>query len=105
MFSGVRALSEGGVVAVRRVLRGRLVGVVGVTVAALLATFLATAPPAAVAAAAGEAAPVVRPDSGSAMQSAIALGERVEDLSQRSEFGSVFANPDGTWGQVRWGGV
>ena len=38
-----------------------------------------------------------RPDSGSAMQSAIALDHRIEDLSQRDEFGSVFANPDGTW--------
>jgi RHS repeat-associated protein len=31
------------------------------------------------------------------MVSARAQGRRVEDLSQRSEFGQVFANPDGTW--------
>lgn len=39
----------------------------------------------------------MRPDGVSAMVTARAQGSRVEDLSQRSEFGQVFANPDGTW--------
>jgi RHS repeat-associated protein len=40
---------------------------------------------------------VERPDRVSAMVTARATGERVEDLSQRDEFSQVFANPDGTW--------
>jgi len=38
-----------------------------------------------------------RPDSVSAMVTARATGQRVEDLSQASETTSVYANPDGTW--------
>ncbi|MGK2876902.1 MAG: DNRLRE domain-containing protein [Nocardioides sp.] len=38
-----------------------------------------------------------RPDPVSAMVSAQALGERVEDSSQRTDSVRVFANPDGTW--------
>lgn len=38
-----------------------------------------------------------RPDPVSAMVTARASGERVEDLSQRTEESQVFANPDGTW--------
>ncbi len=40
---------------------------------------------------------MVRPDSVSAMVTARATGERVEDLSQRTEESQVFSNPDGTW--------
>ena len=45
----------------------------------------------------GAHAPLERPDSVSAMVTARAMGERVEDLSRRSEMSQVFANPDGTW--------
>jgi hypothetical protein len=38
-----------------------------------------------------------RDDSATAMVDAIALGERVEDLSQRTEFTRVYANPDRSW--------
>lgn len=38
-----------------------------------------------------------RPDTVSAMLSARSQGKRVEDLSQRTETASTFANPDGTW--------
>jgi large repetitive protein len=38
-----------------------------------------------------------RPDSVSAMVTARASGHRVEDLSQRTDSGQVFAMPDGTW--------
>ncbi len=38
-----------------------------------------------------------RPDAPSAMVTARATGQRVEDLSQRDELTRVFANPDGTW--------
>lgn len=38
-----------------------------------------------------------RPDSVSAMLSARSQGKRVEDLSQRTELSSTWANPDGTW--------
>jgi hypothetical protein len=38
-----------------------------------------------------------RPDGASAMEAARSTGERVEDLSQRTETTTVFANPDGTW--------
>ncbi|MBO9520553.1 MAG: hypothetical protein J7518_03365 [Nocardioidaceae bacterium] len=41
--------------------------------------------------------PLVRPDAVSAMVTARASGRRVEDLSQRSETGRVFANPEGMW--------
>lgn len=40
---------------------------------------------------------MTRPDAVSASVSARATGHRVEDLSQRTETSSVFANPDGTW--------
>lgn len=40
---------------------------------------------------------VSRPDPVSAMVTARSTGEPVEDLSQRTEFSSVYANPDGTW--------
>ncbi len=39
----------------------------------------------------------IRPDAVSAMVTARATGERVEDLSQRTETVRVFANPNGTW--------
>jgi hypothetical protein len=38
-----------------------------------------------------------RPDSLSAMVTARATGERVEDVSQRTEYAQVFANPEGSW--------
>lgn len=38
-----------------------------------------------------------RPDSLSASVTARSTGERVEDLSQRTESSRVFANPDSTW--------
>src|SRR5215210_7280851 len=38
-----------------------------------------------------------RPDAVSAMVTARAMGDRVEDTSQRDEFTRVYANPDGTW--------
>lgn len=40
---------------------------------------------------------VSRPDSVSAVQVARVSGERVEDLSQRTPYVRVFANPDGSW--------
>lgn len=52
----------------------------------------ATAP-----AAAPETGESSRPDRVSAMVTARATGERVEDLSQRDETTRVFANPEGTW--------
>lgn len=55
------------------------------------------APPFSTDLAAAEDQPIAQEDSGSAMQSARERGSRVEDLSQRSDFGSVYANPDGTW--------
>jgi RHS repeat-associated protein len=39
----------------------------------------------------------VRPDSVSAMVTARSTNHPVEDLSQRTQTSSVFANPDGTW--------
>ncbi|MFC7500471.1 DNRLRE domain-containing protein, partial [Nocardioides sp. GCM10030258] len=41
--------------------------------------------------------PLTRPDKISAMVTAQATGERVEDLSQGTESSQVFANPDGSW--------
>lgn len=38
-----------------------------------------------------------RPDAVSAQLAARVVGHRVEDVSQRSEFTRVYANPDGTW--------
>lgn len=38
-----------------------------------------------------------RPDAVAAMVTARSTGQPVEDLSQRSETGKVFANPDGSW--------
>lgn len=38
-----------------------------------------------------------RPDSVSAMVTAQMTGQKVEDLSRRTEQVSVFANPDGSW--------
>src|SRR4051812_49164459 len=38
-----------------------------------------------------------RPDSVSALVTARASGERVEDTSQRTETKRVYANPDGSW--------
>lgn len=38
-----------------------------------------------------------RPDAVSAMVTARATGRRVEDLSQRTELTTTWANPDGTW--------
>jgi RHS repeat-associated protein len=76
------------------------------TVLALAASLLTTGVEAtALAGPAPAAAPVAaapepvseRPDATSAMVTARAQGSRVEDLSRRSEFGQVFANPDGTW--------
>ncbi|MFC8923038.1 RHS repeat-associated core domain-containing protein [Cellulosimicrobium sp. NPDC057127] len=41
--------------------------------------------------------PRTAPDAGSAMVNARLAGEPVEDLSQRTEFGSVWALPNGQW--------
>lgn len=41
--------------------------------------------------------PSTRPDTVSAQITAKATGQRIEDLSQRSEKEQVFANPDGSW--------
>ncbi|WP_430633480.1 hypothetical protein [Zafaria sp. Z1313] len=38
-----------------------------------------------------------RPDAVSAQVTARATGQRVEDLSQRTETSQVFATPEGTW--------
>jgi RHS repeat-associated protein len=46
-----------------------------------------------------------RPDSVSAMLTARASGQRVEDLSARSEFTSTWANPDGSWTTDSYVGV
>lgn len=46
---------------------------------------------------AGQSGPSTRPDKVSAMVTAQATGERVEDLSQGDESTRVFANPDGSW--------
>lgn len=89
----------------------RAVGARGVSfgvVAALVVSLLGAAPGAVAAptsvdepAAAAQASPADglegRPDSVSAMVTAQMVGERIEDLSQRTEEASVFANPDGTW--------
>ncbi|MBO9523636.1 MAG: DNRLRE domain-containing protein [Nocardioidaceae bacterium] len=40
---------------------------------------------------------LVRPDAVSAVVTARASGQRVEDLSRRTETSQVFANPDGSW--------
>lgn len=69
---GLRALFRGGTVAIRSVVSGRLFGVVGMTVAAMLAASLGMIPPPA-AATTTEEQPVTRPDSGSAMETARAL--------------------------------
>jgi RHS repeat-associated protein len=75
-----------------------LVGLLGVVIVAVglrlpaEATAALPAEPAAPAADNSE-----RPDAVSAMVTARVTGERVEDLSQRTESSVVFANPDGTW--------
>ncbi|MGL5827486.1 MAG: DUF7594 domain-containing protein [Nocardioides sp.] len=68
---------------------------------AVLSPLVEVVPAAVVALPAEAAAPVgddsSRPDAVSAMVAARVLDRRVEDLSQRTSAGSVFANPDGTW--------
>lgn len=46
---------------------------------------------------AGESDGLTRPDAVSAAVTARTTGRRVEDVSQRTETTSVFANPDGSW--------
>ncbi len=53
--------------------------------------------PASSAASPSEETDLSRPDRVSAMVTARASGERVEDESQRDAFSRVYANPDGTW--------
>lgn len=44
---------------------------------------------------------LVAPDAVAAQVNARLAGERVEDVSARTELSSTFANPDGTWTQVQ----
>ena len=74
-----------------------LVGLLSVAVAVAGLQATATAAPVAAAPAAPATDNTSRPDAVSAMVTARSTGERVEDLSQRTETVRVFANPDGTW--------
>ena len=74
----------------------------GLVVAALAFAGAPTLPAAAAATAAKPARntasdPLTRPDAVSAQVAARSTGHRVEDLSQRTENTSVYANPDSTW--------
>lgn len=78
------------------------VGIVGLLIAGLMiptaGVSVAASPRAMTAGAVSEAdSAKTRDDSVSAMLTAQGTGDRVEDLSQRSETTQVFANPDGTW--------
>lgn len=88
MFSARRRIGFGSLVVA--------VGVSGFGVQAITAPVTA-APPVKAEPDAGQSGPLTRPDSISAMVTAQASGERVEDLSQGDEATRVFANPDGSW--------
>lgn len=74
------------------------------SIALMVAGLSAAVPAAAVAASAGTTPPaatdaggLTAPDAVSASVNARLSGKAVEDLSQRTEFGSVYALPDGQW--------